>query len=103
MDGRERGRNGGAPRDPGRRFDRDRLRGEPRARQGTSPGHCHGADHHSTGDNDYHYGIALQALVALRFIHGEQYAIDLTAREYYVTRVAGTGRGGHELFGATGT
>jgi hypothetical protein len=50
----------------------------------------------STGDNDYHYGIAPQALLALRFIHGEQYAIDATAREYYVTRVAGTGRGGHD-------
>jgi hypothetical protein len=50
----------------------------------------------SVGDNDYHYGVAPQALLALRFIHGKQYAIDLTTREYYVTRLGGAGRGGHD-------
>ena len=35
----------------------------------------------STADNDYHYGLAPQALVALRFIFGERASIDLTGRE----------------------
>ena len=50
----------------------------------------------SVGDSDYHYGVAPQALLALRVIHGERYAIDLTAREYYVTRLGGSGRGGYD-------
>jgi hypothetical protein len=51
---------------------------------------------HSTSDNDYHYGLAPQALVALRFIFGERAAIDLTGREYFVSRVAAADRGGHD-------
>jgi hypothetical protein len=49
---------------------------------------------HSTSDNDYHYGLAPQALLALRFIFGERAAIDLTGREYFVSRVAAADRGG---------
>jgi hypothetical protein len=50
----------------------------------------------STADNDYHYGLAPQALVALRFIFGERASIDLTGREYFVSRVAAADRGGHD-------
>ena len=49
-----------------------------------------------TGDRDYHYGVAPQALVALRVIFGDRSSLDLTAREYFVSRVGGTGRGGHD-------
>jgi hypothetical protein len=44
--------------------------------------------------SDYHYGIAPQALVASRLIFGDRAALDLSAREYYVSRVAGTS--GHD-------
>ncbi|HEV2040815.1 MAG TPA: DUF3943 domain-containing protein [Casimicrobiaceae bacterium] len=50
----------------------------------------------STAENDYHYGLAPQALVALRFIFGERASIDLTGREYFVSRVAAAARGGHD-------
>ena len=50
----------------------------------------------STAENDYHYGLAPQALVALRFIFGERASIDLTGREYFVSRVAAGGQGGHD-------
>src|SRR6266853_1831771 len=50
----------------------------------------------STANNDYHYGLAPQALIALRFIFGEQASIDLTGREYFVSRVAAAARGGHD-------
>jgi hypothetical protein len=55
---------------------------------------------HSTANNDYHYGLAPQAVVALRFIFGERASIDLTGREYFVSRVGAAARGGHERFGA---
>ena len=45
---------------------------------------------------DYHYVLAPQALVALRFIFGERASIDLTGREYFVSRVAAAARGGHD-------
>lgn len=40
--------------------------------------------------SDYHYGIAPQAVVASRVIFRERAALDVSAREYYVSRVAGT-------------
>ena len=43
----------------------------------------------SSGNRDYHYGIAPQALVALRLLMGSRAALDLQARGYYV---AGSGR-----------
>jgi hypothetical protein len=51
-----------------------------------------------TQDRDYHYGIAPQALLALRFIFGERASLDITAREYFVSGVAAdrAGRGGHD-------
>ena len=51
---------------------------------------------HSTADSDYHYGVSPQGLVALRFVFGERAALDLTAREYFVSDVAAASRGGHD-------
>jgi hypothetical protein len=48
------------------------------------------------GDRDYHYGVAPQALLALRVIFGDRSSLDLTGREYFVSRVGGIGRGGHD-------
>jgi hypothetical protein len=42
----------------------------------------------STGDRDYHYGVAPQVLLALRLLFGTRAAVDMDARGYYV---AGTG------------
>lgn len=50
----------------------------------------------STADNDYHYGLAPQALLALRLILGDRVSVDLTGREYFVSRVAAAARGGHD-------
>ena len=51
---------------------------------------------HGTSDQDYHYGVAPQALAALRFIFDGRASIDLTAREYFVSRVGGTGTQGKD-------
>jgi hypothetical protein len=51
---------------------------------------------HSTADNDYHYGLAPQALLTLRLIFGDRVSLDVTGREYFVTRVAAADRGGHD-------
>jgi hypothetical protein len=50
----------------------------------------------SVVENDYHYGLAPQALVALRLIFGDRVSVDLTGREYFVSRVAAADRGGHD-------
>ena len=50
----------------------------------------------SIAENDYHYGLAPQALVALRLILGERASLDLTGREYFVSRVGTPSRGGHD-------
>lgn len=44
--------------------------------------------------SDYHYGIAPQAVLASRVIFGDRAALDVSGREYYVSRVAGTN--GHD-------
>jgi hypothetical protein len=49
-----------------------------------------------SGQGDYHYGVAPQALLALRLIFGERASLDVTGREYFVTRVSGADRGGHD-------
>ncbi|MDO8595768.1 MAG: hypothetical protein Q7R45_04005, partial [Sulfuricaulis sp.] len=51
---------------------------------------------HGAGAGDYHYGVAPQALLALRVIFGERAALDVTGREYFVSRVASSGAGGHD-------
>jgi len=48
------------------------------------------------GENDYHYGVAPQALVALRLILGQKASVDVTGREYFVAHSATAGRAGHE-------
>jgi hypothetical protein len=50
----------------------------------------------STADNDYHYGVSPQALLALRLIFGDRAALDVTGREYFVSRVGAAARGGHD-------
>jgi hypothetical protein len=51
---------------------------------------------HSTADNDYHYGVAPQALFALRLIFGDRASLDLTGREYFVSHIGSAARGGHD-------
>ena len=53
----------------------------------------------SSLDREFNYGVAPQALVALRFIFGDTAAIDLTGRAYYISRVAAADRGGEENIG----
>jgi Domain of unknown function (DUF3943) len=49
-----------------------------------------------SGERDYHYGVAPQALLALRLIFGETASLDVTGREYFVTRVSAADRAGHD-------
>jgi hypothetical protein len=49
-----------------------------------------------TSSTDYHYGVAPQALVALRLIFGEAASLDLLGREYFVSRIAAASTGGHD-------
>ena len=51
---------------------------------------------HGTNQTDYHYGVAPQALLALRMIFGDKASLDLTGREYFVSKVAAGNRGGHD-------
>jgi len=48
------------------------------------------------GERDYHFGGALQGLLALRLILGDRAMLDLTAREYYVSGVASDNTHGSE-------
>jgi hypothetical protein len=43
-----------------------------------------------SGERANRYGIAPQALLALRLIAGDRASLDLTAREYFVTDVSGS-------------
>jgi hypothetical protein len=49
----------------------------------------------SPSSTDYHYGLTPQVLGSLRFIPWDRVAVDLTFRDYYVSRYAST-RGGSE-------
>ena len=51
------------------------------------------ATHTEGQPDDFHYGVAPQALVNLRLIGGSRAALDLTAREYFVSGVGGFGGG----------
>jgi hypothetical protein len=51
---------------------------------------------HGTGDLDYHYGMTPQGLLALRLILGDRASLDVTGRDFFVSRVAGAGTGGHD-------
>ena len=48
------------------------------------------------GDQDYHYGVAPQALLSMRLIFGDTASLDVTGREYFVTRVSAADRAGHD-------
>ncbi len=51
---------------------------------------------HGAGEGDYHYGVTPQALLALRVIFGDKASLDITGREYFVSK-AGSGTGtGHD-------
>jgi hypothetical protein len=60
-------------------------------------------DRDQTDGRDYHYGVAPQALGNLRLIGGRRAALDLTAREYFISGVGGFGTGQRDLifFGDT--
>jgi hypothetical protein len=47
-------------------------------------------------ENDYHYGVAPQALLALRAIFSDRASLDVTAREYFVTDIGSFNTGGHD-------
>jgi hypothetical protein len=48
---------------------------------------------HGATEDDYHYGLTPQALLALRLIFGDKASIDLTGREYFVTSIGGNTEG----------
>ncbi len=50
-----------------------------------------------TAGRDYHYGVAPQALGNVRFIAGRRAALDVTAREYFISTVGGFGTGRRDL------
>jgi hypothetical protein len=50
-----------------------------------------------TDAGDYHYGVAPQALVNMRLIAGRRAALDVTAREYFVTALGGFDTGQRDL------
>jgi hypothetical protein len=50
-----------------------------------------------TDGRDYHYGVAPQGLANLRFIAGRRAALDVTAREYFISGVGGFGTGQRDL------
>jgi hypothetical protein len=50
-----------------------------------------------TDGRDYHYGVAPQALANVRVIAGRRAALDLTAREYFISGVGGFGSGRRDL------
>ena len=50
----------------------------------------------SASEREYHYGVAPQAVFAMRLIFGDTSSLDLTAREYFVSNVAAADRGGHD-------
>ncbi len=59
-----------------------------------------GTMHSSTDDTDqpqdYHYGITPQLLVDTKFISSEHAALDVTLRDFYVSRLASSNRRGAE-------
>ena len=55
------------------------------------------ATHTEGQPDDFHYGVAPQALVNLRLIAGRRAAVDLTAREYFVSGLGGFGTAQRDL------
>lgn len=59
-------------------------------------GYGAGGTTRSADESDYHYGLTPQMLAAVRFIPSDRAAIDLTFRDYYVSRIASTKHRGSE-------
>ena len=55
-----------------------------------------GTTHGSATDRDYNYGVAPQALLNLRIVHGDKIALNVTGREYFVSRIASGTADGHD-------
>ena len=53
----------------------------------------------ASGERDYHYGVAPQALIALRLLFGDRAALDLSGRGYYVSGTGSDNSEGKELIG----
>jgi hypothetical protein len=51
---------------------------------------------HGAGTDEYHYGVAPQALLAMRFVFGNRAALGATAREYFVSNVGPGNTGGRD-------
>ncbi len=51
---------------------------------------------HASTENDYNFGVAPQALIALRAIFGDRVSIDTTTRENFVSGVGGPSGSGHD-------
>lgn len=51
---------------------------------------------HGSSATDYHYGTTPQALLNLRLIFGNRSSLELNVRDFFVSRVAGAGTGGHD-------
>ncbi|HEY2561249.1 MAG TPA: DUF3943 domain-containing protein [Caldimonas sp.] len=62
----------------------------------TAVGTANSASHDPATDRDYNYGVTPQALLALRLTHRDQFALDVTGREYFVSNVASGTSGGHD-------
>ena len=45
----------------------------------------------ASGNRDYHYGVAPQALASVRLIAGRRASLDATAREYFISDIGGLG------------
>ncbi len=48
------------------------------------------------GQRNYHYGVAPEAVLAVRLICGDRAALDATARDYYISRLGATESTGSE-------
>jgi hypothetical protein len=50
----------------------------------------------AASDRDYHYGVAPQVLASTRVLVGDRHAFEITLRDYFVSKVGGLSRGGHD-------
>jgi len=55
-----------------------------------------GTAHSAASDRDYNYGVTPQALLALRLTYTDRAALELTGREYFVSKVGSGTSGGHD-------
>ena len=55
-----------------------------------------GTTRSSSNERDYNYGVAPQALLALRLTHGDKTALDVALREYFVSSLASGTTGGRD-------